>query len=114
MTQSFSVRLPSSILLSSLTSFRQGLLGLWVLNVADALFTLHWIREGKAVEANPMMAMALAHGPEWFLLSKFALVSLGAFILWRHAEQKMVLLATPVMLLYSLVVGIHLAESIAL
>jgi hypothetical protein len=62
----------------------------WVvlaLNLADALFTLLWIRGGLASEANPLLH-ELAHGhPFAFLASKLAVVTLGSLLLWRQRQR---------------------------
>jgi hypothetical protein len=58
-----------------------------VLNVADALFTLLWIRGALASEANPLLH-ELAHGrPSLFLAVKLALVGLASWLLWRNRER---------------------------
>jgi predicted membrane channel-forming protein YqfA (hemolysin III family) len=58
-----------------------------VLNVADALFTLLWIRGALATEANPLLR-ELAHGrPLLFLAVKLALVGLASWLLWRQRER---------------------------
>jgi hypothetical protein len=57
------------------------------LNVADALFTLLWIRGGLAAEANPLLR-DLAHGqPALFVAVKIALVGLASLLLWRHRHR---------------------------
>ena len=54
-----------------------------ILNVADGVFTIYWVSNGKATEANPMMDALLMRSPEMLMLGKLALVSLGCFLLWR-------------------------------
>ena len=61
---------------------------IFVANLADALLTLRWIDEGIATEANPLMAMLLHEGPEWFLVGKILCVTIACLILWvlRHVK----------------------------
>ncbi len=81
-------------------------------NLLDAYFTMKWISAGIATEANPMMAYALEKGPEWFVLSKVVLVSGGCFILWRRAGANASRYVTPLFVLYSGVMGLHLMQSV--
>ncbi len=57
-----------------------------VLNVIDVVATLAFVSSGVAVEANPIMARALALGPAAFVAIKIAVVTLGALVLWRYAR----------------------------
>jgi hypothetical protein len=62
-----------------------------ILNGLDAVFTVAWVEAGLAVEANPLMAGALAASPALFVLAKVALVNAGAFLLWqlrRHSGAR--------------------------
>jgi len=64
-----------------------------VLNVADAVFTLLWIRGGLASEANPLLR-ELAHGhPVLFVAAKLALVGLGSWLLWRERRRPLAVIA---------------------
>jgi len=54
-----------------------------VLNLLDAIFTMVFVAEGRASEANPLMAQVLNNSPVLFVLTKTALVSLGLTLLWR-------------------------------
>lgn len=54
-----------------------------VLNLYDAIMTMLVVESGLAIEANPLMALPLEHGPGFFMAAKISLVSLGTFILWR-------------------------------
>ncbi len=79
-----------------------------ILNLFDAIATLAWIEAGLATEANPVMAGALQGGPAAFILSKVALVTLAAGLLWRFRKQEFARVALiPVGLLYALVAGSH-------
>ena len=60
---------------------------LLALNVADALFTLLWIRSALATEANPLLR-DLAHGdPILFVAVKLTLVGLASWLLWRNRQR---------------------------
>ncbi|MCO4764241.1 MAG: hypothetical protein KC502_22200 [Myxococcales bacterium] len=54
-----------------------------ILNVLDAVFTIYWISEHKAIEANPLLAELAHEHPVAFVAVKTALVSLGSGLLWR-------------------------------
>jgi hypothetical protein len=56
-------------------------------NLLDAALTLCAVEFGDAVEANPLMAALLAHGPLVFVVVKHLLVSLGLVLLWRFRER---------------------------
>jgi len=63
------------------------------LNVADAVFTLLWIRGGLATEANPLL-QDLAHGsPGVFVAAKLLLVLLGSWLLWRERRRPLAVVA---------------------
>ncbi len=94
--------------LTSLRSFETGLRALLVLNLLDAFATMIWVMSGLAQEANPVMAEAIDHGPSVFLLSKVALVTLAALLLWRNRESLVARTAViPLVLLYAFVGGGH-------
>lgn len=99
--------------LLSLPSFEGGLRTVLVLNLFDALATLAWIELGLASEANPVMAGALEGGPAAFILSKVALVTLAAGLLWRLRKQPFARAALiPVGLLYAGVAGTHVGYAL--
>lgn len=54
------------------------LLGIFVINIADAYFTLHWIGRGGA-EGNPLMEWLLGHGQTAFVF--FKCLAVGAWLL---------------------------------
>jgi len=58
-----------------------------ILNVADALFTLVYVRLGVAREGNPFMESALGHGALGFMIVKLSLVSLCVLLLVRLRER---------------------------
>ena len=55
---------------------------LLALNLADAVFTLLWIRGGLAGEANPLLRELAHDHPFAFVAAKLALVGLGLRSLW--------------------------------
>jgi len=59
------------------------LLAIFVLNVADAFFTMRWLQRGGR-EANPIMEFFLDIGPAAFLLQKCVVVGLWLVILLVH------------------------------
>lgn len=94
--------------LTSLPSFEDGLRLLICLNLFDALSTLGWIYGGLALEANPIMAQAIHHGPGYFILSKLALVGLSTTLLWRNRDRLSARLGLiPMAVLYAYVAGGH-------
>jgi hypothetical protein len=60
---------------------------LLICNGLDLTFTLTWVFAGHATEANELMAAALHLGPVPFALVKLALVSGGAFVLFRRRTK---------------------------
>ncbi len=88
---------------------------LLVLNMADAFYTLLYIQQGLAEEANPVMAQLLKLGPTWFVLGKHLLVSVCVVSLWRLRQRKSAAFGLTVMLpLYSALVFYHVTMKIAL
>lgn len=73
------------------TWLRRMLLSTWVLNLIDALMTLAVVMAGLAIEANPVMAAALDHGPHVFILTKITLVSAGMWVMWRFRTHRLAL-----------------------
>lgn len=60
---------------------------LLICNVVDLTFTLAWVLDGQATEANELMATALHLGPVPFALAKLALVSGGAWVLFERRRE---------------------------
>lgn len=58
-----------------------------VLNLADALLTLFWVRAGLATEANPLLSTIVAEHAVLFVLGKLSLVSLGSYLLWNRRDH---------------------------
>jgi hypothetical protein len=67
-------------------------LGLWFLNLFDALATWFAVSHGYAREGNPLMALALEHGTWLFFLIKLLMVTgaLAALLFARARWPKMV------------------------
>jgi formate hydrogenlyase subunit 3/multisubunit Na+/H+ antiporter MnhD subunit len=64
-----------------------------VLNVLDAIFTLWWVLTSQAIEANPLMATAIAAHPVVFVCVKLALVGMGSWLLWRHRKRPLAVIS---------------------
>jgi len=58
-----------------------------VLNLADAIFTLAWIRGGLAAEANPLLRDLAHRHPILFVAAKTTLVGLASLLLWRQRQR---------------------------
>jgi hypothetical protein len=69
------------------------LIALIVLNVLDAVFTLIWLRNGMATEANVLVRRLVTEHAPLFLTVKISLVSLGAFLLWRRRRHPLAVVA---------------------
>lgn len=61
--------------------------GTLVLNLLDALFTLFWVVNGLAQEANPLLDEIVQQHPLAFVTAKLGLVSLGSLLLWRYRHR---------------------------
>ena len=61
------------------------LLGIFFLNVADAVFTLLHIQHGGE-EANPVMAMVLPYGPQAFFFVKCGITACALLFLLMHVR----------------------------
>lgn len=61
------------------------ILAVLVLSVVDGFFTLHLLKLG-AREVNPLMRLALGHGPLFFLLTKYTLTGAALVLLLIHKE----------------------------
>lgn len=59
-----------------------------VMNILDAVFTLFWLNTGLAKEANVLLRYLVEHYPILFVVTKFALVLAGTYILWRNRRNK--------------------------
>lgn len=80
-----------------------------LLNLADALFTLYYVRNGLATEANPLMAYYLDHSDSAFLIVKMYMATIGIAIMYMYRDRKAAMVGLwGAMAVYSLVVGNHL------
>jgi len=94
---------------TSPAAFRQALGFLLVANVLDASFTALWVSEGIVEEGNALMAAAIEQGYGVFVLSKVALVGLGAVGLFRLRDRLGARVAIlPAVVLYAFVMGNHM------
>jgi len=88
-------------------AFGTALALVWLLNYADAIFTIAWVQMGVAEEANPLMAEVIDR-PALFLLTKLSMVTLGCILLWRFRaaplSRYMVVLA---LICYTIILVIH-------
>ena len=62
---------------------------LFVLNLADALLTIFWVRTGAATEGNTLMARLMEVGYAPFLLVKLSVGALVAYTLYRFSSLKL-------------------------
>jgi len=60
---------------------------LFVLNLADGMFTLLWVRLGLATEANHLLRELVEQHAILFMTVKIGLVSLGSLILWSRRQR---------------------------
>jgi hypothetical protein len=82
--------------------------GTLVLNLLDALFTLVWVVNGLANEANPLLHVVVHEHPLAFVMAKLALVSLGSLLLWRYRHRALAVVGIFVAFLtYYLLLLIH-------
>lgn len=58
-------------------------------NALDAALTVCALEFGDATEANPLMALLLAHGTVQFVVIKHLLVSMGLLVLWRYRRLRL-------------------------
>lgn len=65
------------------------LVGLLVLNLLDAIFTISVIERGLALEANPLARVFLNLGNGWFVAWKVSQVGLCALIFWKWRNHKL-------------------------
>lgn len=86
-----------------------------LLNLADAAFTLYYVGNGYAQEANPLMAYYLDQSPLAFLVMKMYLstVCLGILYMYRERRPAMIGLYSAVGV-YSTVVFMHIVWAVVL
>jgi len=64
------------------------LIGIFVLNIFDALFTLIWLQRGGG-EANPIMNWMIGQGDDFFLIQKCIVVGLWLVFLVVHKNFRL-------------------------
>ncbi len=83
--------------------------GVLVLNLADALFTLYWVRAGHAREANDLIDELVNEHAVLFVVTKLALVGLGSWLLWNRRSRPLAVVAIfVVFLVYYAILMLHL------
>lgn len=60
---------------------------IFVLSIADAVFTVTWLNSGLATEANPLLEELLKSGNFSFVATKALMTFLGCYILYRVKEH---------------------------
>ena len=82
---------------------------LFVLNLADGLLTIAWVRSGVATEGNALMAHLLDLGDAPFLLAKIGMGAFAAIVLYRGGARPLAKYGLALALvLYIGLMGIHL------
>lgn len=78
-----------------------------LLNMVDALATVHWVSMG-ATEANPIMAFYLAHSVFAFYAVKTWLIFPPVMMLWSQSHRPVVKRVTPALVaVYCVALAIH-------
>jgi hypothetical protein len=84
-------------------------LGILILNLVDALFTLRHVSYG-ALELNPLMAELLGGGSQRFVAVKHLLVSCGVIVIVIRSDRRLARVAlTGVFALFTAVAIYHTA-----
>ena len=87
----------------------RGTLILFFLNLADAIFTLIWVRSGVAEEGNQIMAYLLNIGDLPFLAVKIGMETLAAAVLLKFGRIPLARYGLTLALgLYSGLIVVHL------
>lgn len=87
---------------------------LFILNFLDAVFTIYWVRNGLATEANHLMAGLLDMGNTPFLTVKLAIGAVTAFVLYRWKDKRLAQLGLTIgVSVYLTLMGIHLLTGLA-
>lgn len=64
---------------------------LWVMNLADAVLTIHAISSGLGTEANPLMAAVLELGYDWFLFIKLTIIHTALLVfVWSTKKRNLI------------------------
>ena len=81
---------------------------LFFFNVADALLTIFWVRNGFATEGNILMATLLDIGDLPFLAVKLAVGAIAAVVLWKWSNFALAKYGLMVaLIIYTGLMGIH-------
>ena len=64
-----------------------------ILNLLDALLTIVWVQTGLAQEANPLMEPLVSNHAVLFILTKTALGSVAAWLLWEYRHRAYVVIS---------------------
>ena len=97
--------------------FRLNILLLWILNIADSLFTDYWLQNNLAVESNPFMLAAIESFGQQFCLFvlKPVLVLLASYILWKRRQSKFArIVIVPLCAFYLYVLALHISKYVAM
>ena len=87
---------------------------LFFFNLADAVLTLFWVRNGFATEGNILMATLLDIGDLPFLGVKLAVGTIAAIVLWRWSEFALAKYGLMVALvIYTGLMGIHFVTGLS-
>lgn len=82
---------------------------LFLLNFADAVLTIYWVRNGFATEGNMLMASLLDMGNAPFLTVKVMIGAATAMILWRWKNLRVAQYGLSIALaVYLGVMAVHL------
>lgn len=82
---------------------------LFTLNLADALLTLYWVRNGFATEGNQLMARLLDLGDAPFLMVKILMGAIAMLVLSRWSNLKVAQYGlTGALAIYLGLMGVHL------
>ena len=82
------------------------------LNLADAVFTLVWVRAGLAKEANILLKSLVEEHAVAFVAVKFTLVALGSYVLWKYRSHPLAVIGLfSIFLAYYILLLYHLRHS---
>lgn len=84
------------------------LVGLLVLNMLDAIFTIYALDAGLAWELNPLARIFLNLGNEWFVVWKALQVGLCVLIFWKWRNYKLAKFGMAICLfIYTILIAWH-------
>ena len=87
---------------------------LFALNLLDAQLTILWVRAGLATEGNGLMARLLEAGNAPFLMTKFFVGALVAYVLYRFSSMTVARRGMRLVLgLYLCLMLVHLATGLS-